>query len=96
VPGGIEEVRAFLVEIPPGRQTGWHRHSAACYRDLLSGRIVVESENAAPVTLRGGARNGRNDGHEPVRIVLFVPAVADQTVTTPVDHPPLIPPPQSG
>jgi quercetin dioxygenase-like cupin family protein len=91
--GAAEEVRAFIVEIPPGVQTGWHQHSALHYGYILSGSIVVESEDAPPLTLRAGdavvesvhkPHNGRNEGSEPVRIMVFVAAARQQVITEPV------------
>lgn len=74
------EVTALLVEIPPGAETGWHRHPVPVYAYLLQGSIEVESATGdkhtyhageAIVEMVGTPHNGINRGTEPVRIVAF-------------------------
>ncbi|MDD5201411.1 MAG: cupin domain-containing protein [Terrimicrobiaceae bacterium] len=75
------EVTAVLVEIPPGAETGWHKHPFPCYAYMLSGELTVETEGGRTHHLVAGQalieavnvlHNGRNTGSEPVRLVLFV------------------------
>src|SRR5688572_5473540 len=75
------EVTAVDVEIPPGAETGWHRHPVPCYAYLLAGSLEVELENGRKNSLKAGqalvetvgvAHNGRNTGTEPVRLVMFI------------------------
>ena len=75
------EVTAVRVVIPPGAETGWPRHPFPCYGYILRGALVVEMEGRAPHRLRAGEaliesvdvlHNGRNEGAEPVELVMFV------------------------
>ena len=38
------EVTGLLVEIPPGAETGWHKHPFPCYAYMLSGELFVDFE----------------------------------------------------
>jgi quercetin dioxygenase-like cupin family protein len=75
------EVRMLLVEIPPGTETGWHRHPMPCYAYILSGNVTVELENGKSYTFHAGEgfaetvgtlHNGKNPGKEPVKILMTV------------------------
>lgn len=75
------EVRTILVEIPPGAQTGWHKHPMPCYAYMLSGTIAVEMENGKTITYKAGQafaemvntmHNGKNLGKVPVKILMVV------------------------
>src|SRR4030067_2036855 len=39
------EVTALLVEIPSGKETGWHLHLVQVYAYVLSGTLTAEMEN---------------------------------------------------
>ncbi len=75
------EVTAVQVEIPPGAETGWHKHPFPCFAYLLSGALDVEMEGGKIVQIKAGQamaesinflHNGTNRGTEPVRLVMFV------------------------
>lgn len=75
------EITAVRVIIPPGAETGWHKHPFPCYGYILSGDLTVEMEGRDPVHLKGGQalvesvnvlHNGRNTGTEPVELVMIV------------------------
>lgn len=75
------EVTAVLVEIPPGAETGWHKHPFPCYAYVLSGELTVEMEGGRTNRIAAGQalveavnvlHNGRNTGGEPAKLVLFV------------------------
>ncbi len=75
------QVTAVRVEIPPGAETGWHRHPYPCYGYILSGQLSVEMEGGKTESLEAGQalvevvnrlHNGRNEGSEPVTLVMFV------------------------
>src|SRR5882757_466418 len=48
------EVTAVRVEIPPGAETGWHKHPFPCYGYLLSGELSVELEGGKINHLKAG------------------------------------------
>lgn len=75
------EVTAIFVEIPPGAETGWHKHPFPCFAYILSGRLEVELENGQTNHLVAGQamaesinllHNGKNKGTTPVTLVMFV------------------------
>ena len=75
------EVSVLLVEIPPGAETGWHKHASPCYAYILSGTLTVEMEGGKSFTFSAGQafaetvntpHNGKNEGAEPVRLVMTV------------------------
>lgn len=75
------EVRALMVEIPPGAETGWHVHPFPCYAYILSGSLQVEFDGGEKKELKAGQafaeavnvlHNGKNLGTEPVKLILFV------------------------
>lgn len=74
------EVTAMLVEIPPGGETGWHKHLSPVYAYLLSGGLEVEmdggvtfrySSGQAVIEVVDAFHNGRNRGKEPVKLVVL-------------------------
>lgn len=84
------QVTAVRVEIPPGAETGWHRHPFPCYGYILSGELVVEMEGGRTEQLKAGQalvevvnmlHNGRNAGTEPVTLVMFVTGEKDHPFT---------------
>lgn len=75
------EVRILMVDIPPGTETGWHRHPMPCYAYVLSGSVTVELKNGTNYTFHAGEgfaetvgtlHNGKNTGKEPVKLVMTV------------------------
>ncbi len=84
------EVTGLLVEIPPGAETGWHKHPFPCYAYMLSGELSVDFEGGKTNHFTAGQafaegvnllHNGRNIGTEPVRLVLFVTGEKDKPFT---------------
>ena len=84
------EVTALLVEIPPGAETGWHKHPFPCYAYILSGELSVDFEGGKANHFAAGQafaegvnllHNGRNIGPEPVRLVMFVTGEKDKSFT---------------
>jgi len=80
-PKGTPELRAILVEIPPGAETGWHTHPTPSVGYILSGEISVEIKGKGTKTYRAGEclaetintlHNGTNTGDVPVRILMTV------------------------
>ena len=90
------EVTAVRVTIPPGAQTGWHRHPFPCYGYVLAGNLTVEMEGGKSAALTAGQaliesvnvlHNGRNTGSAPVEIVMFVTGEKDHPFTVPATAP---------
>jgi quercetin dioxygenase-like cupin family protein len=75
------QITTVLVEIPPGKETGWHIHKLPCVAYILSGTITVEVEGGKTFTYQAGQaiaetvntpHNGKNNGTEPVKIIMTV------------------------
>jgi quercetin dioxygenase-like cupin family protein len=91
------EVTAVEVVIPPGAETGWHRHPVPCYAYILAGSLEVELEGGRKHELKAGqalvetvhiAHNGRNLGAEPVRLVMFVTGEKGKPFAVPLSSAP--------
>ena len=74
------EVTAIEVIIPPGSETGWHRHPVPGYGYILAGTLTLETEEGKTFVLGPGSafaevvksrHNGRNTGTEAVKLVAF-------------------------
>jgi quercetin dioxygenase-like cupin family protein len=75
------EVSILLVEIPPGGETGWHKHPYPILVYSLLGELAVDFENGKTHVLSAGEamvecmnlfHNGRNIGKDPVKLVISV------------------------
>lgn len=75
------QLTGVMVEIPPGAQTGWHKHPYPCVAYILSGSLTVEMEGGQVHQITAGQalaesvnvmHNGKNTGTEPVKLVMFV------------------------
>ena len=86
------QITAVRVEIPPGAETGWHRHPYPCFGYILSGALTVEIEGGKIHELTAGqalvevvnlTHNGKNLGTEPVRLIMFVMGERDKPFTIP-------------
>ena len=84
------EVTGLLVEIPPGTETGWHKHPFPCYAYMLSGELIVDFEGGETNHFSAGQafaegvnllHNGRNIGTEPVSLIMFVTGEKDEPFT---------------
>lgn len=84
------QVTSVFVEIPPGAQTGWHKHPFPCFAYILSGSLDLEIEGGKTVRLTAGQamaesinvlHNGTNSGTEPVKLVMFVMGEKDKPFT---------------
>jgi hypothetical protein len=76
--GTPAEVSSATVTMQPGQETGWHRHDAPLYVQVLEGTVTVEYDGGVAKTYPKGSvvmeavgtyHNGRNLGAEPVVIL---------------------------
>ena len=76
-PAGTPQVTARLVEIPPGGETGRHRHPTLLFAYILEGEVTVTCDNQPTRRFKAGDafletadwHNGHNDGARPVRLL---------------------------
>ncbi|MES2568766.1 MAG: cupin domain-containing protein [Verrucomicrobiota bacterium] len=87
------EVKMLLVEIPPGAETGWHKHPMPCYAYMLAGSVTVELESGKRNVFSAGQafvetvdtlHNGKNNGTEAVRILMVITGEKGKPVAEPV------------
>ena len=90
------EVTAMIVEIPPGAETGWHTHAVPVYVYMLAGNITVEmaggkkydfKEGDAIFEVRDTPHNGRNNGTQTARLVVFYTGEVGKPNVTRVNGP---------
>jgi len=75
------EVSILIVEIPPGKQTGWHKHPVPIFGYVESGDLTVKFADGTKRHFHPGdalaeavnvLHNGINEGTEPVKLLIFV------------------------
>jgi quercetin dioxygenase-like cupin family protein len=77
-PSGKAVVTAVVVTVPPGGETGWHRHPVPLFGYILEGSLEVDygphgkrsyKSGDGLLEAMGAPHNGRNLGAVPVRIL---------------------------
>ena len=77
-PEGEAELRAVVVTLLPGEETGWHTHAVPLFGYVLEGEVTVEYSGHGARTYTQGTgfmeamatgHNGRNTGNKPCRIL---------------------------
>jgi quercetin dioxygenase-like cupin family protein len=72
------KVTALIVTVPPGGETGWHRHPVPLFGYILEGTLTVDygphgtriyETGDGLIEAMSTAHNGRNLGFGPVRIL---------------------------
>ena len=88
--GGTPEVTAFLAELAPGDETGWHSHPVPLLGYLLQGELTVVQTTGETRTVRVGEvslesvgliHNGKNTGAVPCKMIVFVVGQKDVPFT---------------
>jgi len=78
---GKAEVSILKVEIPPGKETGWHQHPVPIFGYVLAGQVTVHLANGHTHTFHQGdamaesvkmLHNGVNEGKETTKLLIFV------------------------
>jgi quercetin dioxygenase-like cupin family protein len=92
---GTPEVTALLVEIPPGQETGWHKHPVPIFAYVLSGTLTVEFASGEKHEFHQGQalaeavetpHNGFNAGTDPVKLVVFAMGAKNVPVAVPLNE----------
>jgi quercetin dioxygenase-like cupin family protein len=75
-----DEVSVMKVTIPPGKETGWHKHSFPVFAYVLKGTLTVEIDKKETMQFTEGAsfaevintyHNGKNIGTQDVSLIAF-------------------------
>ncbi|QLG86889.1 cupin domain-containing protein [Chitinibacter bivalviorum] len=84
------EATMLHVEIPAGKETGWHKHPVPGYAYVLNGQLTVQLKDGSSNTFRAGQgfaeventlHNGKNEGTEPVKLVVVFTGIVGQPFT---------------
>lgn len=84
------EVTGVLVNIPVGKETGWHSHTVPCFAYVLEGEVTVEWIDGSRRTVKAGEafaevvnlrHNGSNRGSVDAKLVMFAAGVKDKPFT---------------
>lgn len=84
-----------MVEIPSGGETGWHFHPVPVYAYVLSGSLIIETEDGEKQAFAEGdaiienvntLHNGRNTDSVPARLVVFYTGEKGSPTTVKVDR----------
>jgi quercetin dioxygenase-like cupin family protein len=87
---GTPQITALHVEIPPGRDTGWHLHTVPGVAYVLSGTLEVETDDGRKRRYGPGdaivesvqlRHIGRNVGTDTVELAAFFMGVQGQPFT---------------
>jgi quercetin dioxygenase-like cupin family protein len=74
------EVTAMTVELAPGAETSWHKHTVPVYAYVITGNLSVELADGKSLSFHAGdavievvntLHNGKNIGTEPAKLVVF-------------------------
>jgi quercetin dioxygenase-like cupin family protein len=75
-----DEVKIVKATIPPGKETGWHKHKFPVFAYVVNGNLTVEIKGMAEKHFSGGssfaevintAHNGKNTGDRDVELIVF-------------------------
>lgn len=91
------EVTALKVDIPVGKETGWHKHPFHGYAYILQGVLTLDIKDGESqvnkqlryeagstlIEVLNTAHNGRNLGNEPVSLIVFFTAETGKPFTVP-------------
>lgn len=89
-PQGQPEISILKIEIPPGMQLPLHQHPVINAGILLKGKLTVETEDGKFLYLKEGDtiaevvdkwHHGKNEGDEPVEILVFYAGVEGKPIT---------------
>ena len=77
-PQGTATITAAIVTLPPGAETGWHRHDVPLFAYVLEGELTVDYGSDGQKTYSAGEafleafkteHNGINPGPRPAKIL---------------------------
>lgn len=84
-PTGEPLITSRVVEIPPGGETGRHRHLVPLFAYILEGELTIHPDDAPPRRFKAGEgfmetagwHNGRNETDRPVRLLSVYSGAVD-------------------
>ncbi len=94
--GAPAKVTAVVVTVPPGGETGWHKHPVPLFGYILEGTLTVDYGAFGKRAYQAGEglleamaspHNGRNTGTVPVRILAVYIGADGQANAVAAPHP---------
>ena len=91
---GAAEVTAVIITIPPGAETGLHRHDAPFFAHLLEGELTVSYKGHGTRVYMAGEslleaigtpHNGRSTGDVPARVLSVFMGVEGAAISIPME-----------
>jgi quercetin dioxygenase-like cupin family protein len=88
-PRGAPEITVLKIAIPPGARLPLHKHPVINAAYMLRGRLTVTTEDQKSIELKAGQamvevvdtwHYGRNEGPEPVEILVFYAGTPDAPI----------------
>lgn len=89
-PEGIAKITALKIEIEPGAETGWHHHPVPSFAYILQGELEITLKDGRKMTASAGEavaevtntfHNGKNIGHETLKLIVFYTGIEGGTLT---------------
>ncbi len=89
-PKGKPEMTSLHIDIAPGAETGWHLHPVPSFAYVLQGQLEIQLKDGKVKRVKAGdafaevvntLHNGRNVGHDTVKLVVFYVGEVGQTLT---------------
>jgi quercetin dioxygenase-like cupin family protein len=91
-PAGTPQVTILKITIPPHTALKTHKHPVINAGVVLKGVLTVSTETGESMIIKAGEpivelvniwHYGKNDGHEPVELIVFYAGIAGTPITVP-------------
>lgn len=95
-PDGPARVTSAIVTLPPGAETGWHKHEVPLFAYILEGEMTIDYGERGKKTYRAGdsfleaydwPHNGANSGDVPLKLIAVYMGGGDKANTVPTPLP---------
>lgn len=79
-PDGQAQITGLMVEIPVGKETGWHSHPVSSFGVIVEGELEITLKDGRKKLIKAGEalaevintmHNGKNVGTVPVKLYVF-------------------------
>ena len=84
------EVTGLKVVLPPGTETGWHKHTVLGFAYILKGTLTIETESGKNFEFKKGGsfaevinigHNGINNGKDTIELIAYFMGEKDKPIT---------------
>ena len=83
-------ITGLKVILPPGTETGWHKHTVPGFAYILKGTLTVETKSGRNFEFKEGQsfaeviniwHNGKNNGKDTVELIAYFVGEKDKPIT---------------